>query len=192
MIPSHLASSIKRGQPIDSIPRRCRVKYLVLIGMQAMIFCGRIAAEDAGTDTQANPAATFQQQVIAVVGEQLLQPEMSGTHALIRDLSARTGMAEQKVRKGLLTLFDSLEAERKGKTELWQRIKESGDVHVEPKRVDKLVKETAKKARKIFKKNEKKPLGEILRHGTRKANLQDYRARAVLLQALGVDTEGLQ
>ena len=54
----------------------------------------------------------------------------------------------------MVILLDSLEAKREGKTSGWERIRASGGAQVEPKRVDKLVRELVKRVRKALEKIE--------------------------------------
>ena len=164
------------------------MKYVLLLGLQALVFCG--AGGGVGADSTVAPAPdSFRQQVLSALGAHLLQPEPLSTRAFVRGLMKRTGVGGSDVRNGMLDLLDSLDAERKGKSEKWERIRKSGGTQVKPKQVEKLLKELTKRTRKALKKNEDKTLGSLLKHGAKKAGLPDYRARAVLLRALEVSTD---
>ncbi len=171
----------------DGLADNLQVKYVLLLSFQALVFCRQTAAEGVGADSTA--ARSFRQQVLSGLGEQLLQPEPLRTRAFNRYLMKQTGVGGSDVRKGMLALLDSLEAERKGKSEKWQRIRTSGGTHVKPRQVDKLLKELTKRTRKVLENNEDETLGSLLQHGAKKADVPDYRARAVLLRALEVPTD---
>ena len=161
------------------------MKFVLLL---ALVSSGQTAAEGARVDSTAiSPLGSFRQQVLSALGEQLLQPEPMRTRAFNRYLMKQTGMGGTDVRKGMVALLDSLEAERKGKTEEWERIRTLGGTQVKPKQVDKLLRELTKRTRKVLENNEDETLGSLLQHGAKKADVPDYRARAVLLQALVED-----
>ena len=67
------------------------MKYFLLVGLQALVFPCQAAAEGIGVDTDAGPArGSFRQQVLAALGEQLLQTEPLDTRAFNRHLMGQT------------------------------------------------------------------------------------------------------
>jgi hypothetical protein len=64
-----------------------------------------------------------------------------------------------------------------------------GGSRVSAKKTDKLLKELRKRADKILKKKGDYSLSDLLTDAAKRANVPDYRARGILLSALGVDPD---
>ena len=160
-----------------------------IIAVLAAVVC---AAHGEASDTplEGTSEVSFEQLVVSTLGSQLLSSEPQSLLEVVRSLASRTQSNDEQVRGRLLALIDTLEWQRKEETEAWQQIRESGGPRVAPKKVEKLVRELTKRARKALQKNRDEALGELLRHGSRKADLPEYRARAVLLEAMDIDTDG--
>ncbi len=128
------------------------------------------------------------QQVLEALGDQLQRQNPARSHAFLDSLSTDTGLGVADLRLHLRELLDQLEAHRKSKSATWLELISLGGHRAAPKKVDKLIRELRKRADKILKKRSDYPLDDLLSDAAKRADdMPDYRARAILLTAIGVD-----
>ncbi len=151
-----------------------------------ILTCALLLAVPAVADEQRQ----LSQQVFEALGDQLQRPDLGRSHAFLDSLSNDTGLEVADLRLHLRELLDQLETQRKSKSPAWMELTSLGGYRAAPKKVDKLVRELRKRADKILKKKGDYSLSDLLSDAAKRADdMPDYRARAILLSAIGVDPD---
>ena len=133
----------------------------------------------------------LQQSLFEALIDQLQRSAPQRSHLFLDRLSGDTGLADADLRQRLRELLDQLEAQRESRSPAWVQITALGGSRVSAKKVDKLIKELRKRADKILKKTGDYSLSSLLTDAAKRANVPEYRARGILLSALGVDPDTL-
>lgn len=130
---------------------------------------------------------SLQQKVFEALSEQLQRPDRARSRAFLDHLGGSSGLDEPVLRQRLRALLDTLETHRESRSPTWRELTELGGSRAPPKKVDRLLKELRKRADKILKKKGDYSLTDLLSDAAARADMPDYRARAILLAAIGVD-----
>jgi hypothetical protein len=134
----------------------------------------------------------LRQQVFEALGDQLQRPDLGRSHAFLDSLSNDTGLEVADLRLHLRELLDQLEAHRKSKSPAWMELTSPGHRRATPKKVDKLISELRKRSDRILKKKRDYSLSDLLSDAAKRADdMPDYRARAILLSAIGVNPDSV-
>ncbi len=132
----------------------------------------------------------LRQQVLEALGDQLKRPDPERSHAFLDRLSNDTGLEVADLRPRLRALLNQLQTQRKSKSPAWMELISLGGRRATPKNVDKLIRELRKRADKILKKKGDYSLSDLLSDAAKRADdMPDYRARAILLSAIGVNPD---
>ena len=115
--------------------------------------------------------------------------QLHRVRVLVEATAVDTGLAAADLRQRLRELLDQLEAQHESRSPAWVQLTAPGGSRVSAKEVDKLIKELSKRADKILEKKGDYSLSDLLTDAAKRANVPDYRARGILLWALGVDPD---
>jgi len=133
---------------------------------------------------QTDPDAGFRRSVYSVLRAEFAGQMPVYSNEVLDRLAVETGLAQTEVRSQLGALLDSLEHQRKQKTEVWKTLTQVGGADIPSRAADKLLKNLIKEGRSVLAGQENYLLDKGVRRATRKARLQDFQGRLFILQAL--------
>ena len=128
--------------------------------------------------------ARFRRTAFSVLRAEFAQQTPSYSKTVLARLAAETGLAETEIRTRLLALLDSLEHQRKKKTEAWKALTQLGGADIPARAAGKLLQRLIEEGRSVLSDEENYLLDRGIRRAAGKAKLQSFQGRAFVLQAL--------
>ena len=146
-------------------------KYLTLCLL--LLTCAQVRAEDN------LPHAT-----LGLLRSELATQVPTYSHPFLGRLTAATGLPDTTLRTRLLELIETLDQQRKAKSETWVSLTGLGGTTVPSSSADRLLRNLIKEARNAVSHADNYLLDNGVRQATKKARLSDFQGRAYLLQSL--------
>lgn len=144
-----------------------------------------------------NDESRFRHDTFIALYETFITEEPAHSAELLARLSRESRVPEKELRTRLIALIDTLEKERKTKSDTWKMLVLQGEPDVSPERAAKLLRYLGAEGRKILKGKETDYLLDTgMRKAARKAKLPFFQSRAYILRsldwALADDTAGIR
>jgi|APSaa5957512622_1039677.scaffolds.fasta_scaffold04658_5 hypothetical protein len=146
-------------------------KYLTLSLL--LLTCTQIRAND-----------TLPHATLGLLRSELATQVPTYSHPFLGHLAATTDLPDTTLRARLLELLETLDQQRKAKSETWESLTHLGGEAIPAGNADRLLRNLIKEARVALEGAENYLLDNGVRQATKKARLSDFQGRAYLLQAL--------
>jgi hypothetical protein len=156
----------------DISMKRNRVFVLSLL-----LFPAWSQAEEEGT-------LSFQDATMAVLGQQVKDLGAAYVQTIVDQIAQESGVDAAEVRTKLKEMLGELEAQRQGKTEVWNSLVAARGEEIEEKQVDKFFKELIKSMSKVLDKKGNYALESLVVKAAGKAKMQSYHGKDFLVMLL--------
>jgi len=122
--------------------------------------------------------------ILGLLRSELATQMPTYSHPFLDSLATATDLPDTTLRTRLGEFLDSLEQQRKKKSETWQSLTHLGGTTIPSSSADRLLRNLLKEARVALNGTDNYLLDNGIRQATKKARLADFQGRAYLLQAL--------
>ena len=137
----------------------------------------------AGLAIEDQEDAALRRILYATLQEQLAQ-QASYSHDLLNRIAQESGVPVAELRPRLQVLLDSLMAQRKAETDVWEMLLLQGSPDIAPERAGKLIAYLAKESRSVLANENNVLLEKRIKKVARKAQVPFFQSRDYILRAL--------
>lgn len=133
---------------------------------------------------QPDDETIFRHALYTILHAELEHTTPAYSDDVLKRLTAETGLARAGIRTRLLTLLDSLDHQRRKKTEVWKALTQLGGADVPSKASGKMLQNMIKEGRSILTGQDNYLLDNGIKRASRRAKLPGFQGRALILRSL--------
>lgn len=133
-----------------------------------------------------DPGVQFRQIALLILQQKLEKTGNRLSGEVMNQIAQETGLPPSEIRVKLYTLVDSLQVQRRQKTEQWQRLVQAGGKQIPPQVADKFLNTLLTEARRLVTKQADYDLLHIVEFAAQRAKIPPHEAKDFLLQAMSL------
>ena len=133
---------------------------------------------------QADDGTIFRHTLYTILRAELEHTTPTYSNDVLKRLTVETGLTEPEIRTRLLALLDSLDHQRRKKTEVWKHLVQLGGADISSKATGKMLQSMVKEGRSILTGQDNYLLDNGIKRASRRAKIPAFQGRTLILRSL--------